>query len=97
MHAQWNHTEIKAIRKQLVRLQRQLVTMQYVFTPEELTGLYSLINHLETTEWNREAAADFGHPATALRMDREEFNRGAQDLQSERLRNLLREYNKEPK
>ena len=97
MHAMYNHTEIKSVRKRLIGLQRQLVEMQYIFTPAELTGLYSLINHLDDLEWQRESAADFGHPATALKMDREEFNRGAQDLQSERLRNLLREYNKEPK
>jgi hypothetical protein len=93
MHAQYNHTEISAVRKQLVRLQRQLVTMQYVFTPEELTGLYSLINHLETTEWNREAAADFRHPATALNMDRDEFNSRATEFQSQRLRDLLSQGN----
>jgi hypothetical protein len=97
MHAQYNHTEISAIRKQLVRLQRQLVTMQYVFTSAELTGLYSLINHLEDLEWQREAAADFGHPQNALKMPRDEFNSRAAPVQSQRLRDLLAQANQESK
>jgi hypothetical protein len=97
MHAMWNHTEIKAIRKRLVRLQKELVEMQYVFTPAELTGLYSQINHLEDLDWQRESAADFHHPANALNMPRDEFNSRASQVQSQRLRDLLREYNEESK
>jgi hypothetical protein len=90
MHAMWNHEEIRAVRKQLFRLQRQLVKMQYMFTSEELTGLYSLSDHLMGLEWERERAAGFSNPAKAFNMLREEFNDQAQDFQSERLRNLLR-------
>lgn len=97
MHAMWNHTEIKSVRRRLIGLQKQLVEMQYIFTPAELQGLYSLINHLEDLEWQRESAADFGHPANALEMDREEFNRGAEPLQSQRLRDLLAQANRETK
>ncbi|CAB4137158.1 hypothetical protein UFOVP327_4 [uncultured Caudovirales phage] len=97
MHAMYNHKEIKSVRKRLISLQRQLVEMQYIFTPAELTGLYSLINHLDDLEWQRESAADFGHPANAVKMDRDEFNRGAEPLQSQRLRDLLSQISQESK
>ena len=68
MHPMYNSSEIKAVRNRLVRLQKDLVEMRYVFSPAELTGLYSLTDHLETLEWNKECREDFKQDITSDRL-----------------------------
>lgn len=77
MHAMYNSKEVKAIKTRLIRLQKELVDMRYVFTPEELTGLYSLLDNLEELEWRRECHEDFRNEQV--------------EITSDRLRDLLRD------
>ena len=82
MHAQWNAKEINQVRLRLIRIQKELVEMQYVFKPAELTGLYSVINSLDDQ---------------AYRADYAQEQQGYQDhqrtqAQSQRLKEILREW-----
>ena len=82
MHAQWNAKEINQIRLRLIRIQKELVEMQYVFKPAELTGLYSVINSLDDLAWRADHAQE----------QQDYVSEQSSQIQSRRLKEILTEW-----
>lgn len=56
---------ITEVRKRAERLLQEINDIQFVMTPEEQEGLYSLIRNLEWEAWDREMVADAAADAKA--------------------------------
>lgn len=87
MHPMYSKEEIKRVRTRLVGIQKELIEMRYEFTPEELTGLYSVVNRLEDLEWHQDYAQE----------QQGYVQHQSDSIQSDRLRQILREWTEEVK